>query len=170
MNRIAWLVALLTLFAVPRALAAPMEHAHAGFAPPALEPLKKLAGTWTGKAGSGDQKMDATVTYKITANGSAVMETLFPDTDHEMVTMYTVDRGALVLTTTARPGISRTCGRGRGVPPTSWTSSSRADPTSTRARTTSCTTPGWYSWTTTTCTASGPTGAGARPARSECST
>lgn len=100
MNRIVGLVALLAVFAVPAALAAEMQHAHAGgaFAPPALEPLKKLAGTWTGKAGTGDQKMDATVTYKVTANGSAVMETLFPDTDHEMVTMYTVDKGALVLT------------------------------------------------------------------------
>ena len=42
--------------------------------------------------------MDATVTYRVTAAGSAVVETLFPGTPHEMVTMYTLDRGTLVLT------------------------------------------------------------------------
>jgi hypothetical protein len=60
--------------------------------------MKRLAGTWVGKAGSGEQSMDATVTYRVTANGSAVAETLFPGTGHEMVTMYTVEKGAIVLT------------------------------------------------------------------------
>jgi hypothetical protein len=77
-----------------------MDHAkmHAGMGAGALDPIKKLAGTWVGTAGSGDQKMDATVTYRVTANGSCVMETLFPGTDHEMVTMYTADKSGLVLT------------------------------------------------------------------------
>ena len=32
-----------------------------------------------------------TVIYKVTANGSVVMETLFPGSDHEMVSMYHLD-------------------------------------------------------------------------------
>lgn len=88
----------LALAVASLALAQGMEHHAASSSPSALEPLRKLAGTWTGTAGSGEQKMDATVTYKVTANGSAVMETLFPGTEHEMVTMYTTEKGALVLT------------------------------------------------------------------------
>ena len=100
MKRISVPFALLALALAAPAFAGDMHHVGAGgaFAPPALEPMKKLEGTWTGTAGTGDQTMDATVTYKVTANGSGVMETLFPGTSHEMVTMYTVDRGALVLT------------------------------------------------------------------------
>jgi hypothetical protein len=64
-----------------------------------FESLKKLAGTWTGKANHGEAEMpDVTVIYKVTAADSAVMETLFPGTAHEMITMYTIDGDNLVLT------------------------------------------------------------------------
>jgi hypothetical protein len=36
--------------------------------------------------------------YKVTAAGSVVHETLFPGAPHEMVTVYHLDRGSLVLT------------------------------------------------------------------------
>ena len=56
--------------------------------------LKALAGDWTMNGGDGS----TAVTYRVTAAGSAVVETLFPGTPHEMVTVYTVDKGDLVLT------------------------------------------------------------------------
>jgi hypothetical protein len=63
-----------------------------------LEALKALAGTWTGKAGEGEKAFDATVEYRVTANGTAVMETLFAGTPHEMVTVYHLDGDELLLT------------------------------------------------------------------------
>ena len=56
--------------------------------------LKALAGDWTMTDGDGS----TAVTYRVTAGGSAVVETLFPGAEHEMVTVYTLDRGDLVLT------------------------------------------------------------------------
>jgi hypothetical protein len=38
------------------------------------------------------------VTYRLTGAGSAVVETIFPGGDHEMVTVYTMDKGDVVLT------------------------------------------------------------------------
>jgi basic membrane lipoprotein Med (substrate-binding protein (PBP1-ABC) superfamily) len=77
------------------------EKAQAGKASAAawFEMLKKLEGEWTGKASHGEgPAQDATVTYKVTAADSTVMETLFGGTDHEMITMYHLDGDALVLT------------------------------------------------------------------------
>jgi hypothetical protein len=64
----------------------------------AFEQLKKLSGKWSGKGDCMGTEMDVTVTYKVTAAGSAVMETLFAGTEHEMITMYTVDGDKLILT------------------------------------------------------------------------
>lgn len=65
----------------------------------AFETLKSLAGTWTGKAGAkGTEGSTATVTYRLTAGGSALVETLFPGTAHEMVTVYHPDGAAVKLT------------------------------------------------------------------------
>lgn len=63
-----------------------------------LDKLKALQGDWTGKAADGDQTIDALVTYRVVSNGSAVMESLFPGTPHEMITMYTPDGEDLMLT------------------------------------------------------------------------
>lgn len=63
-----------------------------------FEQLKKLAGKWTGKGDCMGRDEDVTVIYKVTSAGSAVMETIFPGTDHEMVTLYTVDGDKVVLT------------------------------------------------------------------------
>jgi hypothetical protein len=63
----------------------------------AFERLKALAGEWSGHV----QKPDgpkATVQYRVASNGSVVMETLFPGTDHEMISMYHLDGHELVLT------------------------------------------------------------------------
>lgn len=71
-------------------------------AQPAFDKLKALAGTWTGPAGDKNDKSGkknvATVVYALTGGGSAVVETLFPGTPHEMMTVYHLDGDDLVLT------------------------------------------------------------------------
>jgi hypothetical protein len=67
----------------------------------AFERLKSLDGTWnaeTKKHEHAAADKPQTVTYKVTANGSVVMETLFPGTSHEMVSMYHVDGDDLRMT------------------------------------------------------------------------
>jgi hypothetical protein len=66
--------------------------------------LEALAGEWNceaqeedhGKGHASDKPLK--VVYRVTANGSAVMETLFPGTDHEMVSMYHLDGDDLRMT------------------------------------------------------------------------
>jgi hypothetical protein len=64
----------------------------------AFERLKTLAGTWEGQAGHGQTDQAATVTYRVASGGSVVEETLFPGTPHEMISMYHIVDGELVLT------------------------------------------------------------------------
>jgi hypothetical protein len=54
----------------------------------AFERMKQLAGSWetTMDKGQGPMKMKAS--YKLTAGGSAIIETLFEGSPHEMVTVY----------------------------------------------------------------------------------
>ncbi|HXB54127.1 MAG TPA: hypothetical protein VN461_05045 [Vicinamibacteria bacterium] len=68
-----------------------------GAGPAAFEKLKALNGEWRGTVQSKDGP-PATVTYRTTSNGSAVLEDLFPGTSHEMITIYHLDGDALVLT------------------------------------------------------------------------
>jgi hypothetical protein len=65
---------------------------------PGLEKLKKLAGTWVeaDKDGKATDKVVSVV--KVTAGGSTVHETLFPGTEMEMVSVYHLDKGELVMT------------------------------------------------------------------------
>jgi hypothetical protein len=51
----------------------------------AFEKLKALKGDWNGTAKEG---FPTPVSYGVRSNGSVVMETLFPGTDHEMITVY----------------------------------------------------------------------------------
>ncbi len=60
--------------------------------------LKELAGEWRGRVMDGEQGPEVTVLYRVTANGSAVLETLFPGTSHEMLTVYFMDGEKLALT------------------------------------------------------------------------
>jgi hypothetical protein len=64
----------------------------------AFERLKSLAGTWQGRAGDQTAGPPATVTYRLASGGSVVQETLFPGTPHEMISMYHMVDGQLVLT------------------------------------------------------------------------
>ena len=64
-----------------------------------LERFKTLAGEWVA-AEDGDmvKKGDLVARYAVTASGSAVVETVFPGSEHEMVTVYHADGPDLVLT------------------------------------------------------------------------
>ncbi len=64
----------------------------------AFEKLKSLAGEWEGKAGHGDKGFPAVVTYRVASGGNVVMETLFPGSDHEMISMYHLKGTELVMT------------------------------------------------------------------------
>jgi hypothetical protein len=64
----------------------------------ALDPIRKLAGSWESADEDKDGRPDVTATYKVTSGGSAVVETLFPGTDHEMVTIYHMDGADLLVT------------------------------------------------------------------------
>jgi len=68
-----------------------------------FERLKKLAGRWehvADEAAEGEETMPAgmVVTYEVTSGGSAVLETEFAGQPHEMLTIYTLNQGRLVLT------------------------------------------------------------------------
>jgi hypothetical protein len=60
--------------------------------------LKTLIGTWQGKGLDKTKEMPVQVTYRLTGAGSALVETLFPGTPHEMMTVYHMDGDALMLT------------------------------------------------------------------------
>ena len=60
--------------------------------------LKTLAGEWRGTMGQRGKGEETTVTYRLIANNSALAETLFPGTPHEMITVYHLDSDKLLLT------------------------------------------------------------------------
>ncbi len=62
----------------------------------AFDRLKTLAGEWN-VAASGEHH-DSKVIYKVTAAGSALMETDSAGSKHEMVTMYHLDGKDLLMT------------------------------------------------------------------------
>lgn len=81
------------------ALAAPPETAGGPRpASAAFERFKALAGEWVAaEDGEMSKKGDLVARYAVTAAGSAVVETVFPGSPHEMVTVYHADGRDLVL-------------------------------------------------------------------------
>src|SRR5438105_10573588 len=65
---------------------------------PGLERMKKLAGTWVEADKDGKPTDKVVSVVKVTAGGSAVHETHFPGTPMEMVSVYHLDKGELVMT------------------------------------------------------------------------
>ncbi len=64
-----------------------------------FERFKKLVGEW--QVTESTEKAAAktiVLKYRLTAGGSALVETVFPGTEHEMVTVYTRDGNGIVLT------------------------------------------------------------------------
>jgi hypothetical protein len=79
--------------------AAVADHAMPAKAlPKELESLKKLVGTWQGKAKMGAQEIPVTIVYESTAGGTAVLERLFPGMPHEMTSVYTAEGDKVVMT------------------------------------------------------------------------
>lgn len=65
---------------------------------PGLDALKKLAGgQWVSISEDGTPSETIVAFYRLTAAGSAVVETLFPGTDDEMLTVYHKDGKDLVM-------------------------------------------------------------------------
>lgn len=95
-------VALLFVAGAVLAASAPEEKAKAAAAKPQppskLDALKKLAGDWVEIGEDGKPTGKVVSTYRVTAGGSAVEETLFGGTPHEMITLYHLDGDDLVLT------------------------------------------------------------------------
>ncbi len=64
-----------------------------------LDRIKALSGEWqVTRAPEGHGDHGGTVSYKVTAGGSAVLETLFGGTEHEMVTLYYMEGEDLAMT------------------------------------------------------------------------
>jgi hypothetical protein len=61
-----------------------------------FERFKLLAGEWVG--GQTKEGLELRVQYKVTSGGSAVVETVFPGTDHEMVSVIHPDGADVILT------------------------------------------------------------------------
>ena len=72
-------------------------------AQPAITPadafatIKTLAGEWRGPAAMKGMPLSHSI-YRVTAGGSAVQETIFPGTKMEMISMYHMDKGDLLMT------------------------------------------------------------------------
>jgi hypothetical protein len=86
---------MLLMLLVPGARAGEKKGTPAGAA---LEQLKQLAGTWVQADEQGRPTDKVVSVFKVTAGGSAVHETIFPGSPHEMVTLYHKDGPDLVLT------------------------------------------------------------------------
>src|SRR6187549_899357 len=76
------------------------KHAHSAPAPTnaGLEKMKTLVGTWVAADKDGKPTDEVVSVIKLTAGGSAVHETLFPDQPHEMISVYTADGADVVMT------------------------------------------------------------------------
>jgi hypothetical protein len=104
---LSWLAALLAVGLVMGAAAhaAGMPEPKSGAAPGGkpdtpskLDLIKKLQGDWVEVGPDGKPTNKVVSTYRVTAGGSAVEETLMAGTDHEMVTLYHMDGDVLMLT------------------------------------------------------------------------
>lgn len=84
----------IALMAPAASLAGPGESA----AEQAFAKMKTLVGKWQGTMGEGAEGMPATVEYKLTGGGSALVETLGPGSPFEMVSIYHMDGDSLVMT------------------------------------------------------------------------
>src|SRR5512136_1307110 len=63
-----------------------------------FERMKELAGVWEGTSNMGKQGERVRVEYRLSSAGSSIVETLFPGTPHEMVSVYFDNKGQLTMT------------------------------------------------------------------------
>jgi hypothetical protein len=62
-----------------------------------LDPIRKLVGTWVACDETGKPTDTVISVMKETAGGSAIVETLFPGAPEEMISIYSLDEGKLML-------------------------------------------------------------------------
>jgi len=62
------------------------------------ERMKQLVGVWEGTSNMGKEGQKVRVEYHLTAGGSALVETLFPGTPEEMISVYYDNGGKLSMT------------------------------------------------------------------------
>lgn len=74
------------------------QKSSASVAAAQFKQLKTLAGEWRGTGTHGEEVTEAIISYKITAAGSVVMETMAAGTEYEMITMYHLNGEDLMLT------------------------------------------------------------------------
>jgi hypothetical protein len=63
-----------------------------------FERMKGLVGAWEGRSDMGKEGEKVRVEYRLTAGGSALVETLFPGGAEEMVSVYHDRKGKLAMT------------------------------------------------------------------------
>lgn len=76
----------------------PTTREKAGTQADAMTVLRGLAGTWVGVAPPKEGGKPMTIVFKSTAMDSAVIETMFPGEEHEMVNMYHADGDSVIAT------------------------------------------------------------------------
>jgi hypothetical protein len=86
-----------TLIALLAAVTVTTTSQAATTAADAFASLKKLRGEWRGPAMAKGMPPSHSI-YRVTAGGSAVEETIFPGTKMEMLSVYHMDRGNLLMT------------------------------------------------------------------------
>ena len=62
------------------------------------EHMRQVVGVWEGTSNMGKEGQPVKVEYRLTAGGSAIVETLFPGTPEEMISVYYDRRGKLSMT------------------------------------------------------------------------
>ena len=65
---------------------------------PALKTMKSLIGTWESSHIMHGKNIPASIEYKVSSNGSRVVETMFPGSSREMVNVYHDKAGQLAMT------------------------------------------------------------------------
>jgi len=63
-----------------------------------FERMKQLAGVWEGTSNMPKEGEKVRVEYRLSSGGSTVVETLFPGTAHEMISVYYDNKGQLTMT------------------------------------------------------------------------
>jgi hypothetical protein len=63
-----------------------------------FERMKELAGVWEGTSNMPKEGEKVRVEYRLSSAGSSIVETLFPGTPHEMVSVYFDNKGQLTMT------------------------------------------------------------------------
>jgi len=84
-------------------IALSMAYAAEGSLPPysgskGFERMKELAGVWEGTSNMPKEGEKVRIEYRLSSGGSSVVETLFPGTPHEMVSVYFDNKGQLTMT------------------------------------------------------------------------